>query len=125
MRRPVAADQSGAGPPHSKELTTCSELSLVCAFVSSHRLKSLCHNRLRQKLFTSLETYSHIGCYSVGHDSFSKKWYDVEFVFFLAEACNAAKSHNRRASPVNTGPCLPYDFGRQSQDSGKRPGSDL
>jgi len=29
MRRLVAADQSGAGPPHSKELTTCSELPKV------------------------------------------------------------------------------------------------
>ena len=26
MRRPIAADQSGAGPPHSKELTILSEL---------------------------------------------------------------------------------------------------
>src|SRR6266446_1025124 len=101
MRRPVAADQSGAGPPHSKELTTCSELSLVCAFVSSHRPKSLCHNRLRQKLFAG-NVFS-IGCYSVGHDSFSKKWYDVEFVFSLAEARNAAKSHNLHASIINTG----------------------
>src|SRR6267378_4468719 len=29
MRRLVAADQSGAGPPHSKELTICSELPKV------------------------------------------------------------------------------------------------